>query len=328
MGESMAQVVPQDGRLGTAEVFRIATAGAESNVAAGLAALGLDASWVSAVGADPLGERVVADLAAKGVDTSSVLTDDDAPTGVFFKDPSPEGSRVHYYRAGSAASRMDASVADVVLAAAPTWVHVSGVTSALSPSCRELVASLLRRARSSGVRTTFDVNYRPRLWGDRESAAAAIAEAAALADTVLVGLDEAQDLWHVDTPEDIRALLPQPETIVVKDGSRYAVRLGHADTVTVPALAVDVVEPVGAGDAFAAGWIAATARGADAATALRLGHLVAGRALLSLDDHPELTDREALLVRATDPHGEWPAETRTFPVAAEATSPTAQEQTS
>lgn len=296
IGESMAQVVPTDGRLDGATSFAVHCAGAESNVAIALAYLGTPSSWVSRVGDDPLGRRVAAAVGSAGVDTSLAVTDPRAPTGVFFKDPEASGSRVYYYRVGSAASRMGPSDLDRMLRAAPRWVHTSGVTSALSPSCRGLVAGLLDAARDAAVPTSFDVNHRPALWQTAAEAAEVLAATAQHADVVFVGLDEAETLWGCADPAAIRRVLDRPTTVVVKDGGLAAHELAAgSDPVCVRALPVEVIEPVGAGDAFAAGWIHGHLHGFTSAQRLRLGHLAAGIALQSRDDHGDLADHAATL---------------------------------
>ncbi|GAA0284400.1 sugar kinase [Cryptosporangium japonicum] len=265
VGESMALVTPDPpGPLAAGGPMRLDVAGAESTVASYLAQLGARVTWVSAVGADPLGSLVRSRIGSYGVDVSFVVVDPDAPTGVFFKDPGAAGTTVHYYRAGSAASRLG----PLTLPAARV-VHLSGITPALSPSCARLVEAAL----GTGF-TSFDVNYRPGLWSV-EQAAPVLAELARRADVVFVGLDEAQTLWGVRTAADVRKLLPEPGRVIVKDGAVGA----YSDSEFVPAPVVDVVEPVGAGDAFAAGYLLGLLRDAPEAERLRLGHRVAGAAL-------------------------------------------------
>ncbi|MER7013396.1 sugar kinase [Saccharopolyspora sp. NPDC000359] len=291
LGETMSLVSPASPvPLEQAPVFTLSAGGAESNVAIHLASLGHRVGWASRVGDDPLGRRLVATIAAAGVGTDLVEVRPDAPTGVYFKDPTPQGTRVHYYRAGSAASTMDEGFLPADVLDAPRVLHLSGITPALSAGCDRLVRHLLTRPRRTQV--TFDVNYRPALW-PVEQAGPVLRELAQLADTVFVGLDEAITLWGVRTPEDVRELLNRPDVVVVKDGAEAAHALGSA-TVTVPAPEVEVVEPVGAGDAFAAGFISGVLRGADAAQCLRLGHLLAAHSLLSTEDHTASPDRTNL----------------------------------
>lgn len=120
VGETMALVVPGAGAaLESSERFQVTQAGAESNVAVGLAALGTSVSWSSRVGDEPLGRRILAELRRRGVDTRLVAADRDRPTGVMFKDPGNEGSSVYYYRAGSAAGALAPGDADRIIGTAP-----------------------------------------------------------------------------------------------------------------------------------------------------------------------------------------------------------------
>jgi 2-dehydro-3-deoxygluconokinase len=248
VGETMALVTPDPvAPLARGGPMRLDVAGAESTVACYLAQLGVRAGWVSRLGDDPLGSLVLDAVSGYGVDVTSVVIDPARPTGVFFKDPGPAGPRVFYYRAGSAASFLDPDIS--VPEASIT--HLSGITPALSPSCAALVDHLLATRRCS-----FDVNYRSRLW-----------------------LDEAETLWGVTTPAAVRALLSEPDVLVVKDGAVGATAFVSGEATFEPARQVDVVEPVGAGDAFAAGYLAGLIHDLPVPDRLRLGHRVAGAAL-------------------------------------------------
>ncbi|MBE1489869.1 sugar kinase [Plantactinospora soyae] len=287
VGETMVMVTPTPGgRLDAASTFVLRAGGAESNVAMFLAALGHRAAWASRVGADPLGDLVVEQVAATGVDTSLVEIHPARPTGVYLKDPGPAGTKVYYYRRESAAASMDPAYAARISAVPSAVLHLSGITAALSGSCRQLVDQLLLAGPDGRRLISFDVNYRLALWDGR--AGTDLLRLAQAADVVFVGLDEAAQLWDVRTPQDVRKLIDLPGTLVVKNGSVDAVAF-HGDGVTVePARRVDVVEPVGAGDAFAAGWLSAALRGLDQTARLKLGHLVAGAALGSVGDFAAL----------------------------------------
>lgn len=273
IGETMALVTPTRAEsLATAQDFWVVSGGAESNVAAHSADLGISTAWVSALGADALGARVRADIAASGVDVQWVRHDPDARTGVYFKDP---GQGVSYYRDNSAASRMNPdTVAGVPLESAEV-VHLSGVTPALSPSCAALIDTVIDRVSAGAGLLSFDVNHRTALW-QPGVAAPTLLGLARRADLVFVGLDEAQGLWGTDDADAVRALLPEPQLLVVKDGEVGATefdRRGTDDVRTfVPALPTEVVEAVGAGDAFAAGYLAALLQGASTDERLTSGH--------------------------------------------------------
>lgn len=307
VGETMVALVPEPvGPLATAGALAVAVAGAESNTAMFLADHGVPVRWVSALGDDPFGARVLAEVGGCGVDVSEVRTDPARPTGLLVKDPGAGGTSVRYYRAGSAASALGPEVLAGPAVAGAWLLHLTGVTAALSASCRALVEQAL----DGPLRVGFDVNYRPALWpGGRQEAAGVLRDLASRADVVFVGLDEAQALWgeQLTDPAAVRALLPGPRTLVVKDGPRAATAYDGDTAWTVPAPAVDVVEPVGAGDAFAAGFLAALHRGEGAVRALRLGHLTAGAALRVAADHGPLPAPAVLTGLLAADDADWKA---------------------
>ncbi|MEW2085432.1 sugar kinase [Streptomyces sp. NPDC005283] len=310
LGESMVTFLPtRPGRLAAVPSFVRGIGGAESNVACALAASGHSAKWVGRVGADGFGEHLVAAIASYGVDTSAVQRDAHRPTGIYFRtageratgsqsgsQPVPRpGSRreerdhaeVLYYRAGSAASAMSPATMPYDDLWSGRILHLSGITAALSANCLALIRELTTR-RPGRPLVSFDVNYRVNLWREAEDPRVLL-ELARGADIVFVGEDEAEAAWGLRGAPAIRAALPDPEALVVKQGAQGAtayVRSGPArDTVTfVPALSVDVVAPVGAGDAFAAGFLSATLRGLSARARLRHGHLMAAATLTVATD--------------------------------------------
>jgi 2-dehydro-3-deoxygluconokinase len=198
---------------------------------------------------------------------------------------------VHYYRSGSAASALGPETLDDARGRSAALVHLTGITPALSPSCRKLVETALGTPPGDRPHAiSFDVNHRPALWPDG-TAATALRDLADRADITFVGLDEAQDLWGAGLePADVRRLLKGPRILVVKDGGIAAHAFTDGEACTVPALRTDVVEPVGAGDAFAAGFLAGLLRGHDLRRALRLGHITASSALRVTGDHGPLPD--------------------------------------
>ena len=307
LGETMVLVTPALAEpLAEAAEVRLEIGGAESNVAMHAAALGVPTAWISAIGDDALGLRLLRTVTAAGVDTRWVRRDPTAPTGVYFKDP---GRGVLYYRRGSAASRLGPeSIVDLPLERAEI-VHLSGITPALSTTCASLIdrvidrvtggassdrafsdrafsdRALSDRALSDGHRAilSFDVNHRAVLWPPG-AAAPALLTLARRADLVFVGLDEASALFGCDSAAAVRELLPQPGTVVVKDGGIGATEFSATGTTFVPAIPTEVVEAVGAGDAFAAGYLAALLGGADTEERLRAGHERAQLVLQSTSD--------------------------------------------
>ncbi|WP_133851288.1 sugar kinase [Labedaea rhizosphaerae] len=292
----MALLVP--GESGPPELVRTwvrSVGGAESNVACNLVRLGVPTRWVSALGDDPFGRAVLAEVASFGVDTSGVVIDPARPTGLYVKESNASGSPVRYYRSGSAASALGPALVSTMDLTGIRLVHVSGITAALSDSCLELMHALVSATRTHLL--SFDLNWRPALWAHRESGV--LRELANAADIVFAGEDEAAAAFGTADPLALRGLLPDPATLVLKHGARGASVLAHGEpAVFQPALKVAVVEPVGAGDAFAAGFLAATLAGDDVARRLRAGHLQAATALRTHDDvGPPLPDEvvEALL---------------------------------
>ncbi|MET9535295.1 sugar kinase [Streptomyces sp. NPDC006649] len=296
LGESMVTFLPsRPGRLADVPSFDRGIGGAESNVACALAAAGHSARWISRVGADGFGDHLTEAVAAYGVDTSAVQRDPHRPTGVYFRtadDRDADHHEVVYYRAGSAASAMAPGLPPRTALWSGQVLHLSGITAALSPGCLALMRELTAPAPGRPL-VSFDVNFRPGLWRDADGAGPAVLlELARGADVVFVGEDEAEAAWGVRGAAAIRAALPEPGVLVVKRGSAGAVVFAadpaSQDTVTtVPALRVDVVAPVGAGDAFAAGFLSGTLRGLPVRDRARHGHLMAAAALTV---HGDLAD--------------------------------------
>jgi 2-dehydro-3-deoxygluconokinase len=279
----MAVLVPEADGL----AYSLSVGGAEANVACALAALGTKARWVGRVGDDHFGRVVLRTLAGHGVDVSAVETDPQRQTGLYVKEivpaaAAPDGGSampstvMRYYRAGSAACAMDPRFAELPQVRDAAVLHLSGITAALSPSCAALVDALLADPRPGRV-IAFDVNLRPALWAGRDPAP--LLDLARRADLVFIGADEAEAICGVADPDALRRLLPQPRTLVVKQGADGAVGFECGAREQVPALAVEIAEPTGAGDSFAAGFIAAALRGLSLRDRLRLGALAASCAL-------------------------------------------------
>lgn len=287
-GETMAMLAPVSAvSVEDAELFRIDAGGAESNVAAHVAAAAVPARWVSAVGDDALGRRVMARVAARGVDVSGVIVDAHHRTGLYVKDP---GRGVSYYRDGSAASHLSAADAEVIDLTGVAVVHVTGITAALGGTAPAFLDRLIGRAADAGILVSVDVNHRPALWSAAE-AAPTLDALARRADILLVGRDEAEVLWGTATAKDVRARFSDVSEVIVKDGDVGAsLFTAAAGVVFVASLRVDVIEPVGAGDAFAGGYLAARLRGASAEDRLAAGHARAALTLRTTADFPDPSD--------------------------------------
>ena len=300
VGEALVVLVQNEpGPLEDAATFRRSLGGAEINIAIALAAAGVDAAVVTRVGDDGFGRYISATLAELGVGTAGVAIDGDRPTGLYIKevggstarstDLGERTSRMHYYRQGSAGSTLSPAtlrapqVARTIAQA--SVLHTTGITAALSTSASAAVTVLLDE-RSRDQLASFDLNWRPALWrGREEDAAEILGSLVSRSDIALVGRNEAVAVFGTDDPAELRALFPEPRWLIVKDDARPAVGFDGEERVEVAAPPVDVVETIGAGDAFAAGLIAALSGGQTLEPAMHAAHRMAGRALASSGDH-------------------------------------------
>lgn len=287
LGESMVLFVPQrHGLLRNASTFDRSIAGAESNLAIGMARLGHRAGWMSRLGNDEFGESILSFLRAEGVDVSAVVRDDDAPTAVFFKERRRAGSsRVFYYRSGSAASRMSpADVREDYIRNA-RCLHLTGITPALSSGCAAVVRRAMEIARDAGVPVSFDPNVRLKLWS-AEAARKSLLELLPLVDWLLAGHEEVELLTGESDPERGAAILAEhgPRTVVVKMGAAGALAISGDEAASCPAFPVDVVDTIGAGDAFDAGFLSGRLRGWSLGESVRLGTILGALATTVPDD--------------------------------------------
>ncbi|WP_353951449.1 sugar kinase [Knoellia sp. S7-12] len=282
-GEPLVVLTPHCGEdLVTAHELSIGVAGAELNVALHLARLGLDVRFAGALGADPFGERIRSAFVAEGVDDRALHAVEDRPTGVYFKQTAGEagdGSSVHYYRDGSAAAGAWPLTTEDL--ASVGHVHVTGVAAAVSDDFLARLESLTSPERTWTV--SFDVNHRPALWPSG-SAGEVLLRIARRCDIVLVGLDEATEVWGAQTPDAIRKLLPDVGEIVVKDGAHPASVWVDGAWSTSEPVPVIVVELVGAGDAFAAAYLASRLLGHGPGASMQAGHVLAAHVISETGD--------------------------------------------
>ncbi|MET9316726.1 sugar kinase [Kribbella sp. NPDC003505] len=301
VGEAMIMLAGGPGPLADVEVFRRSVGGAECNVAGGLAGLGVPTGWISRVGDDGFGQHVLRDLQARGVDVGGVELDPVRPTALYVKESENGRSRMHYYRTGSAAAAMQPSFLDRPEVSGrlqqAKLVHTTGITAAISTSSADMLERLATEPREYLL--SVDLNWRPALWRDRDPAP--LWRLLKAADIVLIGADEAEVFAGTGDPDVLYEQLQTP-VLVVKNDAHSAIAFEGGARTEVPALSVEVVETVGAGDAFAAGFLAGTLQGLSMVERLRLGHLNAAAVLTAPEDHappPAAAERERLL-KASD----------------------------
>jgi 2-dehydro-3-deoxygluconokinase len=293
LGETMALLHSDTpGLLAHATEMKLGIGGAESNVAIALQRLGTQASWIGRVGADSLGERVLRELRAEGVDIHSVV-DQDAATGLMLKERrTADAFRVWYYRAGSAGSRLEPADLPAQLISSATLLHVTGITAAISATAHAAVLEAIRLAQAANVPISFDVNHRSTLWRGRD------------ATTVYRELAKAATIVFAGDVGDVAAEIASlgPTQVIIKLGADGCRALIDGVEYTQPAVPVRVVDTVGAGDAFVAGYLAELVDGKDVVTRLRTAVTTGAFACLTAGDWEGLPHRnEFALLTASEP---------------------------
>lgn len=309
-GETMLRLSPPQGvRLETADQFAADIGGAESNVAAAAASLGLEAVWLSKLPASPLGRRVVRELRGLGVHTG-IAWDPDARLGTYYIEQGgdPRGTTVIYDRADSAITKVTTDELPTGVVTDATYLHTSGITPALSKATANTTADLLQMAQQAGATTTFDLNYRAKLWSPDEAAQACerlfpmvdvLFVPRRDADRVLGRGGDAVDVAHgLATDYDF-------ETVVVTRGSQGAMALHDGAVHEQEAYEAETLDPVGSGDAFVGGFLSKRAKDGSVPDALAWGaataalkRTIAGDlAVITPEDVRRVTDGDSEMSR-------------------------------
>lgn len=311
LGEPMGLFIAEEpGPLDQAQRFSQSIAGAEYNVAVGLARLGHTPIYCSAVGNDSIGEQILAGLEANGIDAGHVKVSQEAPTGYMKKSMVLDGDpETAYFRAGSAASKITVEDVEALDLSDCQWLHVTGVFPAISESARIAVKRLMERAKEQGMTVSFDPNLRPSLWPSEAIMAKTLRDMAQHADLVLPGIGEARILAEnfelsggIQSPPNSVEEICQffhwlgPQRVVVKlgpKGAYYSEKTGGSGF--IPGIPVEaVVDTVGAGDGFAVGVISALAEGLPLEEAVRRGLAIGAIQVTEKTDNEGLPDRKRL----------------------------------
>ncbi|CAH0343845.1 sugar kinase [Bacillus sp. CECT 9360] len=301
IGETMVVFSPDEqGPLRHARSFSMKFAGAESNVAIGLSRLGHQVRWISQVGNDEFGDAMTAFIRGEGVDVHYVTKDSAAATGVFFKEfRRMNDTRVYYYRANSAASRMHTEniPADAVKEA--KYLHITGITPALSTSCRLVIEKAIEFAKEGGTKIVFDPNIRMKIWQDEKAARHYLKKYAALSDIVLPGIAEARFLFGEQTPEQLADCFHELGigTVVLKLGKEGALcsRINQEKTEVQGFPVEHVIDPIGAGDGFASGLISGLLDGLSLEESANRGNAIGAMVTMVYGDIEGLPLKDDLL---------------------------------
>ena len=300
IGLRWSRLANEPGPLENATGFHKRTAGAETNVAIGLARLGLKVGWASRLGTDSMGRALLAAMRGEGIDCSHVVCDATQRTGFQFKERVTDGRdpQVEYHRKGSAASQMGPADVDEPWLRSARHLHATGVFAAISDTSLQAAIRTLEVMRAAGRTISFDPNLRPTLWSSPETMRHWINTLATYADWVLPGMEEGVFLTGETTPEGVARFYRErgAKLVVVKlgpEGAYYDIVV--AGTGRVPGVPVaQVVDTVGAGDGFAVGVISALLEGLPVPAAVRRGAWIGARAVQVLGDTEGLPTRAQL----------------------------------
>jgi sugar/nucleoside kinase (ribokinase family) len=300
-GEAMLLLVADTaGPLEHTSGFHKRTAGAETNVAIGLARLGLAVGWASRLGADSMGRYLLATMQREGIDCSKVVSDPAQRTGLMLKGRTSDGSDppIEYHRAGSAASHMGVADVDAHWLGSSRHLHATGVFAGVSASTLAAAKRSVRVMREAGRTVSFDPNLRPTLWASLDVMRHEVNGLAAQADWVLPGLEEGRLLTGQTTPAAVARFYRQlgARLVVVKLGPEGAYFDGEAGCGHVDGFPVaKVVDTVGAGDGFAVGVVSALLEGRGVPEAVKRGAWIGARAVQVLGDTEGLPTRAELV---------------------------------
>lgn len=276
-GESMTLFTPlREQSLEFSDTVNRSFGGAESNVAIGLARLGVRVSWFGQLGDEPQGRYILKKIRGENVDVSKARLLTEANTGLMMRHKVAGREEVFYYRRNSAASLMRPEDLDESFIASASILHITGITPALSDSCRATVQRAVEIAKAHDVKISFDPNLRLKLWSIEE-AREVLLPIAEQADYFLPGMDELKLLYDSQDEESILERVKQLSALtVVKSAGSNNLIVQSGKVTTVPYEKLEhVVDTIGAGDAFAAGFLAGIVKGYEPEQAVRMANLSA-----------------------------------------------------
>lgn len=299
IGEPMALFAARESKpLGEVENFSRMVSGAEVNVAIGLERLGIETTYVTRLGDDVFGHAIYKKLEEERIDTSFITFDKEHTTGIQIKGQTEQGDpEVAYYRKNSAASHLSTKEIEAIDFSTIRHVHATGIFPALSETCREALALLLKKAREHDISISFDPNLRPMLWPNEKTMLTVLNELAGCCDMVLPGLSEGEILTGKATVAEVGTFYLEQgsSSVIIKNGPGGAFVVTHNDCVEVPGFPVDkVVDTVGAGDGFAVGVVSGFLDGLSLEEATARGNAIGAMQVMTKGDNEGLPNREQL----------------------------------
>lgn len=292
LGELLMRLsTPEHERFAQANRFDLIFGGGEANVAASLAMLGHDATFITKLPDNPIAHGAAGYLRRVGVNTDSIVFGG-SRMGIYFLEPGAgiRPSGVIYDRAGSAFSEADESEFDFdAIFEGADLFHISGITPAVSDKCASLARAALIAAKRKGITVSFDVNFRSKLW-NTEKAAAVLPELVQYADICFANSWDAANLLDVDVAADapfdtgsrkmsekhgFRYVIASKRHVLSASANDYSGMIYSSDTdytYTSKEYRIDpIVDRVGTGDAFAGGVLCGILDGMDCKQALEFG---------------------------------------------------------
>ena len=261
IGETLVRLAPRDGdTLEAAPTLAVHIGGTEANVCAGLAHLGVPTAWISRLPATPLGRRIAVTIRGYGVNVDGVVWTPEGRAGLMLLQPGVglRGAEVLYYRRDSAFAGIDPDAVAWDILDGARIVHLTGVTPALGRNPSRLVSRAITEARRRGVRISFDVNYRATLW-DPSAARKSIEPLLRGLDIVTLNDRDASAVFgeRGDPPKVARALRSRFRCgiLVLTLGALGALAADGAEIHRHPAYPTEIIDRIGRGDAFVAGFL-------------------------------------------------------------------------
>lgn len=291
----------QDATLSESQTFKKYPAGAELNVAVGIAKLGYECEYITQIGDDPFGVFLRSELKKAGVGTKYVRQVKTGLTGIQFKQLVTKGDpNTIYYRRHSAATQVTVESFETVKVHSNDFVHITGIFPAISTGARQLTDYLINEARSAGATITFDPNLRPSLWADENTMITNVNSLALTANIVMPGLEEGQLLTGQQEPDGIANFyLQQSPTIlavIIKLGPEGAyLKLREKSGRVIPGFTASrVVDTVGAGDGFDVGVLMGMMAGKSLPDAVTRGNAIGAMAIQKQGDNEGYPNKQQL----------------------------------